>query len=114
MFKRTPAKDQHQSSHEAQPAENNVSRRGFLKRLSQMGAALGLGVAGVAATTTPAHACTPPYYEYKNEYGACGSCTEGGVNKRVRRHYRRECKGCPSGEICGSWVLESRTCVQCA
>lgn len=114
MFRRTPAKGQHQLLHESQPAEGHFSRRGFLKRLSQMGAALGLGVAGAAATATPAHACTPPYYEYRNDFGVCGSCFEGSVNKRLRTRYRRECKGCVSGEICGSWVFESRTCVQCA
>lgn len=120
MPKPTHAEDhsvEAQAPHDHASATPNQphSRRGFLKRLSQMGAALGLGIIGVAATSKPAHACTEYYFDYKTEYGSCGSCSEGGVNKRVRRRYRRQCRGCSGGiEICDAWELIERTCVQCA
>ena len=93
----------------------SFSRRGFMKRISQMGAALGLGITGMMATAKPAHACTPPYDDYKYEFGTCGSCIEGGVRKRVRRRYHRTCIDCTGGvRSCSAWELIGRACVQCA
>ncbi len=101
------------SNHEAKTTP--FSRRGFLKRLSQMGAALGLGVAGVAATSKTAHACDPDsYYDYKFVYSSCGTCKIDGSVARVRTKYRRTCRMCATGEVCSAWERVGTACVLCA
>lgn len=92
-----------------------TSRRGFLKRVSQMGAALGLGIAGVAASAKPAYACTPYEYEYKYENGACGACNAHFQVGHFRRKYRRLCRWCETGKYCSTdWEYVSRECIICS
>lgn len=85
-----------------------TSRRGFLKRLSQMGAALGLGIAGVVATTDSAQACPEPqeWWEYRYTTTACGRCAGYGdiIGKRTYTQ-RRYCikNGCTGIVNCNSW-----------
>lgn len=88
-----------------------VSRRGFVKRLSVLGAAVGLGM---AATTRNAAACTDTYYKYRTTYGTCGSCSATSTGSRRQRYdQRRACRVCTGGEICGSWTTYQTTCVYC-
>jgi hypothetical protein len=99
--------------HDGSSETSSFSRRGFLKRLSQMGAALGLGIAGVAATSKTAHACTAYEYEYKTEYGACGGCNVHLQAGHYRRRYRRSCRWCGTTKDCSAWTLIERECVLC-
>ena len=102
------------ADHDSPTNPTPVSRRGFLKRLSQMGAALGLGVTALAATSKTAHACTPPEDEYKYEYGVCGNCNLPNERGRIRRRYRRACRVCNGGVLsCTAWTLVGTTCVTC-
>ncbi|MBV9787566.1 MAG: twin-arginine translocation signal domain-containing protein [Chloroflexi bacterium] len=93
----------------------NTSRRGFLKRISQMGAALGLGIAGAVATTDSASACTPDYYEYRYPTTSCGSCAgQGSVASRRTYSQRRVCRNCTGGvKNCGGWTAGSY-CAGCS
>lgn len=88
-----------------------ISRRGFLKRLTTLGATLGVGI---VATTQPAAACTDYYYQYRTVNGSCGTCIRsGGGDGRRHTEQRRRCRGCASGEVCDSWVTLQTTCSYC-
>jgi hypothetical protein len=90
-----------------------TSRRGFLKRLSQMGAALGLGIAGVAASSKPAYACTEYQYEYRTLSGTCGDCAISFQVGHLRRKQRRQCRWCGTTKDCSTWTDIERTCIIC-
>ena len=68
-----------------------LSRRGFLKRVPLVGAAVGLGL---AAAATPAYACTDSWTETRILHGACGSC---GHRERIDTYQSRTCKLCSGG-----------------
>lgn len=116
MFSRKPpAASSTTESLTPQPTQADLptSRRGFLKRMSQMGAALGLGIAGVAASSKPAYACTAYEYEYKYEFGACGGCNVSFQVGHFRRRYSRQCRFCGTTKDCTAWALVDRECVLC-
>ena len=91
----------------------SLSRRGFMKRLPLIGAAVGLGM---VATTKPASACTPPYTVFchatTSSCGACSPCTDC-AGKR-RREYHKTCRVCNGGvEICSDCVNDRTVCLSC-
>ena len=80
-----------------------LSRRGFLKRVPLVGAALGLGVAASAA---PAYACTDSWTETRTVSDCDGKC-----GSRVTVYsQRRTCMTCSGGTVCSSWQTYAQSC----
>jgi hypothetical protein len=82
----------------------SLSRRGLLKRLPIIGAAIGLGL---AIRAEPAEAASSEhFYEYRTAYGICGSC---GPHKRF--YYNQ--KQSSSQKQRGSWTTYATGCLPC-